>query len=49
MKCMLRLSIGFCNKSINSFYNSLNEVLLLVLRSLSLLFSAFVFSFCVLL
>ena len=43
MKCMLRLSICLLFKNIESPYNSLNDVLLLVLYRLYLVFSAFVF------
>ena len=42
MKCMLRLSIHLMFENI-SICNSLNEVLLLVLHRLCLVFSAFVF------
>ena len=43
MKCMLRLSICLLFKNIKSLYNSLNEVLLLVLRRVCLVLFAFVF------
>ena len=52
MKCMLQLSICLLFKNIESLYNSLNEVLLLVLLRLYLVFSTFVFfefpSICIL-
>ena len=42
MKCMLQLSIHLLFENI-SLCNSLNEILLLVLRRLCLVFSTFVF------